>query len=66
MLNMAYCPIILNSQMHIEYTVSANDILIFEMFSGVFVRCTDNTHQSDVCIVLSVVTLDTDCISSVV
>ena len=66
MLNMAYCPIILNSQMHIEYTVSANDILIFEMFSGVFVRCTDNTHQSNVCIVISVVTLDTDCNSSVV
>ena len=66
MLNMAFCPIILNSQIHTEYTVNANDKSIFEMFSGVFVRCTDNTHQSNVCIVLIVVTLDTDCNSSVV
>jgi len=40
--------------MHTDYTVSAHGILIFEKCSLVFVICTDNTHQLDVFIVLTV------------
>ena len=49
-----YCPILLTSQMHTDYTVSAHDILILEKCSVVFVRCTENNQQVDVFIVLSV------------
>jgi len=34
--------------MHTDYTVSAHDILIFDKYSVVFVRCTDNNQQLDV------------------
>jgi len=34
--------------MHTDYTVSAQDILIFDPFSVVFVKCTDNKLQLDV------------------
>jgi len=40
--------------MHTDYTVSANNILILEKYSVVFVRCTDNYQQFDNVIVLSV------------
>jgi len=33
--------------MHTDYTVSAHDMLIFDKFSLVFVRCTDNNQQVD-------------------
>ena len=49
-----YCPILLTCQMHTDYTVSAHNILIFDPFLVVFVKCTDNNHQLDVFIVLSV------------
>jgi len=46
--------------MHTEYTVSAHNIrvlllLVFNKYSVVFVRCTDNNQQLNVFIVLSVV-----------
>jgi len=49
-----YYSILLTCQMHTVYTVSVHDILIFEIFSEVFVICTDNNQQLDVFIVLSV------------
>ena len=41
MVLMRYYPSLLTCQMHTDYTVSARDILIFEKYSLVFVRCTD-------------------------
>ena len=43
-----YYPILLTCQMHTDYTVSAHDILIFDKYSVVFVRCTDNNQQLNV------------------
>jgi len=43
-----YCPIVLTCQLHTEYTVSAHDIIIFEKFSVVFVKCTDSNQKLDV------------------
>jgi len=40
--------------MHTDYTVSAHNILIFDKFPLVFVRCMDNNQQLDIFIVLSV------------
>ena len=40
--------------MHIDYTVSAYDILFFDKYSVVLVKCTDTNQQMDVFIVLSV------------
>jgi len=37
----SYCRIVLTCQIHTDYTVSAHDKLIFEMYSVVFVICTD-------------------------
>ena len=34
--------------MHTDYTVSAYNILIFDKYSVVFVRCTDTNQQLDV------------------
>ena len=51
-------------QMHTDYTVSVHDILIFDKYSVVFVKCTDNNQQLDVFIVWH--TVDTDCNSAVV
>ena len=34
--------------MHTDYTVSAHNILIFDKYSVVFVRCTDTNQQLDV------------------
>jgi len=61
---MRYYPSLLTCQMHTDYTVSTHDILIFEKYSVVFVRCTDTNQQLDVYIVLSVVY--TNCNSVVV
>ena len=55
---------LLTCQMHTDYTVSAHDILIFDKYSVVFVKCTDNNQQLDVFIVWH--TVDTDCNSAVV
>ena len=54
--NNIYCPMVLTCQMHTDYMVSAHDIFMFDKYSVVFVRCTDNNQQ----------TLDTDCNSAVV
>jgi len=40
--------------MNTDYTVSVHDILIFDKYSVVFVRCTDNNQQLDAFIYLSV------------
>ena len=42
-----YFPIVLTCQMHTDYTVSAHDIIIFEKFSVVFVKCTDSNQKLD-------------------
>ena len=34
--------------MHTDYTVSAHDILIFDKYSVVLIRCTNNKQQLDV------------------
>ena len=51
LLLLLYYPFDLTCQMHTDYTVSAHDILIFEPFSVVFVKCTDINKQLDVFIV---------------
>ena len=52
--------------MHNDYTVSAHDMLIFDPFSVVFVKCTDYSQQLDVFIVQEYHTVDTDSKSAVV
>ena len=51
LLLLLYYPFLLTCQMHTDYTVRAHDILIFEPFSVVFVKCTDINKQLDVFIV---------------
>ena len=46
-LHVNYCPMLLTCQMHTGYTVSVHDILIFDKYSVVFVRCKDNNQQLD-------------------
>ena len=45
-INRTYCPIVLTCEMHTDYTVS-HDKLIFETYSVVLVKCTDNNQQLD-------------------
>ena len=56
-----YCPMLVTCQMHTDYTVSAHDILIFEPFSVVFVKCTDNNRQVDFFIVQVCHAVHTEC-----
>ena len=61
-----YYPIVVTCQLHTDDTVSAHDMLIFDPFSVVFVKCTDYSQQLDVFIVQEYHTVDTDSKSAVV
>jgi len=62
----SYCPILLTCQMYTDYTVRAHDILIFDPFSVVFVKCMGNNQQLDVFTVQEYHTVDTDSNSAMV